>query len=90
MSTFLWYSPADCTDANRLFKAVDVMKAVAELLESVGGVIPPYLPGVMIDFLLSTAELPREIANDLNSEQDGNVRHCKCCERGGVSRVNAL
>jgi hypothetical protein len=67
------------------FKAVDVMKAVAELLESVEGLIPPYLPGVMIDFLVSTAELTREIANDLNSEQDGNVRHCECCDRGGTS-----
>ncbi len=89
MSTFLWSPPADCSDANGLKKAVDVMRAMADLLEvsdcDDNIQFSRAIGKMMTDLLNSAADLTIGIANEINSKMGGNVHHCKCCDGGKAS-----
>ena len=56
---FLWQYPSDSTDSDKLLKAVDTMRAAAEILETTGCdniEVPLHVARVMLELLNSTAE----------------------------------
>ncbi len=88
MRALLWYPIEGLSDANKLFEVAIVTRAIAVLLnesDTDDGVhLPRPVCGVVTDLLNKVAELAVDIANDLNSELGGNVRHC-ACHKGGAS-----
>ena len=74
---FLWQHPPGLSDTDKLRKAVDVMRATAEVLESPTGCenieVPLHVARVMLELLNSTAEAILDITL--------RVQSCTCqCE----------
>jgi len=79
MNIFIWQPPPNSTDSDNLCKAVDAMRAAADLLspsrnncENIE--ISLFVGNAMFDLLNSTAEVTNDIANRLYKEQGGNVQ----------------